>query len=66
MHTTSDLPSIPITSFIKPDTHSRRLERRQQRDRLDRVRARDQRARGRRTTRALVAEAYEDLAYGAR
>jgi hypothetical protein len=66
MHTITDLPTIPISSFIKPDTHSSRLDRRERRNRLDRVRERDQRARSRRTTQALLAEAHEDLAYVAR
>ena len=61
-----DTPSID--AFVKPDTHSQRLRRRQTRDRLDRLdrrRARDERARMRRGTRAWLAEAYEDAAINA-
>jgi len=54
---TTETPSIE--TFVKPDTHSRRLDRREKRDRLDRRRARDERARSRRGTRAWRDELYE-------
>ena len=63
MHLTE---TFAIETLIKPDTHAGRLERRQKRDRLDRPRARDQRARDRRGTRAeWLAEAHEDRAFTA-